>query len=124
MIYYFSLVCLLCIFRLLSLRIENKEKQRMFFFVCSALLIVLFQGLAAPSVGGDRGVYLREWERIEQVGWEPGFVLLGQAIQALGLDFQAALLIFAVITQVPITYTICKHSDAPLLGIIIYFALK
>lgn len=124
MVYYLSLILILILFRLISLIIP-KTAEKGFFFLLSCLIIVLFQGLRSVQVGTDIPTYLKYFEHIAlgyDTAYELGYEWLVRIVYALDLDFQALLFIITVIIQVPIIYTICKYTNKPLLGIVVYFA--
>ncbi len=125
MIYYTGLIIAISALRLISKNLGEK-KSKTVFFIGTMLLLGLFQGLRAPTVGTDVPGYLGYFNFIANNGkeapWEMGYVLFVCLLQYLGISFQGSLLVFAFIIQTPIIYTICKHSTKPLLSVFAYFA--
>ena len=125
MIYYTGLIIAISALRLLSQNLEEKQ-LKIVFFMGTTLLLGLFQGLRAQTVGTDVPGYLGYFNFIANNGkeapWEMGYVLFVRLLQSIGISFQGSLLVFSFIIQTPIIYTICKHSTKPLLSVFVYFA--
>lgn len=130
MIYYCGLILSILIVRGISLQFKNMD--RIVFFVFSAVLVILFQGLRSFSVGTDLASYIPSYSEIgENVpfsftakhhNFEIGYILLNKLIYALGFSERGFLIIITIIIQAPIFCTMYKYSESPLLSVFVYFA--
>lgn len=129
-LYYFGLIFSIIAVRMISL--QFKEKNRAIFFIASALIVILFQGLRSFSVGTDIVRYIPGFLSIgkdvplslnaEYANFEIGYILLNKIIYLLGIRERGFLIIMAIIIQAPIFYTMYKYSESPLLSVFAYFA--
>ena len=132
MIYYLGLVGVISLFRLISLKYESKKSLRNF-YIFSAIVVILFQGLRSFSVGTDLSAYIPAFSAIgENVSFsagnfsyknfEIGYIFLNKVLYMIRVNERLFLCIIAAIIQIPIFITIYKNSDSPLLSVLVYFA--
>lgn len=129
-IYYLGLILSVIFVRLISLHI--RKNGRAVFFVVSALIVIMFQGLRSFSVGTDIVRYIPGFLSIgknvslsftaKYANFEIGYILLNKIIYMLGLRERGFLIVMAIIIQAPIFYTMYKYSESPLLSVFAYFA--
>lgn len=132
MIYYLGLVGVISLFRLISLKYESKRALKNF-YIFSAIVVILFQGLRSFSVGTDLQAYIPAFSKIGEnvsflkgnftyANFEIGYIFLNKILYVIGVNERLFLCIIAAIIQIPIFVTIYKNSDSPLLSILVYFA--
>lgn len=132
MIYYLGLIGVICLIRIISLQYPSKNSLKNF-YIFSAILVILFQGLRSFSVGTDLASYIpaysvigekdlfTDWD-LSYMNFEPGYVLLNKILYSMGVSERLFLIIVDAIIQIPIFVTLYKNAESPLLSVLVYFA--
>lgn len=118
---------------------DKKKISRNVGMVAFGLLIILLS-LRHPTMGVDLGHqntvgYLPSFEVIAKLPWktiftmdgfknyEAGYIVLNKLIGSIAIDRQFFLFCMAILSLVPIMYTVYKRSESPLFSFIIFMGL-
>lgn len=134
MIYFIVNFILILVFWLItSTQNKNEFMKKMlpvFFVSILAVNFILLLALRSPYIGIDTLNYLRRFRVYGQADWalvvkdqqELGFSILIRIVSKFTDDFQWFLLIYAVITIIPIFAVIFRYSKMPFLSIMLFVA--
>lgn len=130
MLYYAGLLVYIFFANLITSQFKSKNKSRVLFFLLTCLGVVLFQGYRSFSVGTDLASYIFSYLRIgpadfsmlTYLNYEPGYVLLNKLLYRCGLDERGFLIAITAIIQIPIFYTMYRHTEHPMISILWYFS--
>lgn len=125
----FIILFVYLILLLLVTKHMHYKHKRMVQSVGSLLGLLFLLGLHSPDVGADMEHYIPAFQGVSKeltftpdfvLGFEPGFVLYMSAIKLISSNEQIFLFISALVILIPIVLMIFRHSEMPMLSIIIY----
>ena len=111
---------------------EINYKEKKLYFVLITVVFILIAGFRKRNIGIDTTIYYQWFQSFKHISWsrlnlnlllEPAYQILNWLIaNVLGGDFQALLIIEAVVAIVPVSILIYRHSDNPPMSYFFYLA--